>query len=407
LKKHITLIGINFYPEDTAIGLYSTQLAEYLTGKGFEVSVITGFPYYPQWKIAENYRDKPRFYSEKHGDIEIFRYKQYVPGKPGFLKRIIHLLDFTFGNYFNLRKIKHTDLVFAVVPFTTDVWLGKKLARKHAAKLWVHIQDFEFDAAIEAKLSGGNNFLFKLLFKTEASLLNKAHTVSTISHAMMRKLHSKINDTPQTYLLPNWVNAGEINPENTQQHPYLSSDKFKILYAGNIGQKQDWDLFLQIAGAFKNNNNAEFIVVGAGAYKETLQKQIADFPNIKMYNPVAFEELSDLLCSADLHLLFQKNEVVDTVMPSKILGMMASARPSVIAGNPASEVAEVIKKSEGGYYFNNDEKEAIIRQIEYLIAHPGKAEITGQNARKYILEHFGGDKILSDFVEKLKEVLEG
>ena len=402
--KHITLIGINFYPEDTAIGLYSTQLAEYLINHGFEVSVITGFPYYPQWKIADNYQNKPRYYREKYKEIDIFRYKQYVPENPGFIKRIVHLLDFTLGNYFNLKKIKHTDLVFAVVPFTTDVWLGKKLARKHRAKLWVHIQDFEFDAAIEAKLSGGNNFLFNLLFKIESYLFNRADVISTISHAMMKKLHAKIDGKPQTYLLPNWVNADDIHPEQAKTHPYLASDKFKILYAGNIGQKQDWDLFIRVVDFFKNNENIEFVVVGDGAYRQNLHEKIAGFSHVKIYNPVPFEELSDLLCSADLHVLFQKKEVIDTVMPSKILGMMASSHPSIIAGNPASEVAEVINKSKGGYYYENDDIQSIVRQIEHLSAHPAEAQNTGKKARKYILEHFSGDKILADFVRKLTQI---
>jgi len=404
LKKHITLVVLNFYPEDTAIGLYSTQLAEYLLNNGYEVSVITGFPYYPQWKIAEDYRDKPKYLQEKYKKIEIFRYKQYVPVQAGFFKRIIHLLDYTFGSYFNLKKIKHTDLVFAVVPFTTDVWLGKKLARKHKAKLWVHIQDFEFDAAIEAKLSKGNNFIFKILFKIEKHLFNKADIISTISHAMMKKLKSKINDKPQTYLLPNWVNADDIRPDTAKIHPYLSSGKFKILYSGNIGQKQDWDLFIRVAEAFKNDEDVEFIVVGAGAYKEKLLEQIQAYSHIKMYNPVPFNELSDLLCSADLHILFQKNEVIDTVMPSKILGMMASEKASIIAGNTQSEVAKVLEESQGGYYFNNDELPAILNKINFLKSHRGEAAKTGQNARKYILKHFNGEKILAGFVQKLKEI---
>ncbi|HIP33818.1 MAG TPA: colanic acid biosynthesis glycosyltransferase WcaI, partial [Bacteroidia bacterium] len=40
----ITIIGLNYYPEDTAIGLYTTQLAEYLSHNNFKVEVITGFP---------------------------------------------------------------------------------------------------------------------------------------------------------------------------------------------------------------------------------------------------------------------------------------------------------------------------------------------------------------------------
>jgi len=405
-NKHITLIGINFYPEDTAVGLYSTQLAEYLSQNGFEVSVITGFPYYPQWKINQDYQSKAKFYSENLKNIPIFRYKQYVPENPNFIKRIIHLLDFTFGSYFNLKKIKKTDLVFSVVPFTTDIWLGKKLAKKHKAKLWVHIQDFEFDAAIESKLSSGNSFIFNLLFKIESRLLNKANIVSSISHAMIAKLKTKVDVSKPTYLLPNWVDPDAINPQKAKKHSYLKDNgTFKILYSGNIGQKQDWNLFVQVVDTLKNNSKIEFVIVGAGAYKETLVKHLQDYKNVSIYDPVPFEQLSDLLCSADLHCLFQKKEVVDTVMPSKILGMMASEKPSIIAGNKQSEVAKVIDDSKGGFYFENDQLDDITNQIIELQQNKELAEATGKNARKYIIRNFSSQKILSEFKNQLEKIL--
>lgn len=91
MKNNITLIGINFYPEDTAIGLYSTQMCEYLSNQGYQIDVITGFPYYPQWEIRESYKNKSTFLQEKKDNITIYRYKQYVPKNPSFKNRIIHL----------------------------------------------------------------------------------------------------------------------------------------------------------------------------------------------------------------------------------------------------------------------------------------------------------------------------
>lgn len=103
----VVIIGINYYPEDSAIGLYTTQLAEYLTKNGFKVSIITGFPYYPQWKIRPEYKGKPIFYKETlNNNIDVYRYKQYVPKNPTFFTRIIHLVDFTIGSFFNIIKIK-------------------------------------------------------------------------------------------------------------------------------------------------------------------------------------------------------------------------------------------------------------------------------------------------------------
>jgi len=405
-NKHITLIGINFYPEDTAIGLYSTQLMEYLKEKGYEISVITGFPYYPAWEIKEDYKKKPRFFHEKHKGISIYRYKQYVPDNPGFLKRIIHLVNFTLGSYFNLKKIKHTDLVLSIVPFTTDIWLGKKLAKKHNAKLWVHIQDFEFDAAIESKLSGGNNFIFKQLFRIEQKLLTSADVASTISHAMLKKLKTKTNHKPQSYLLPNWVDIDFINSEKAKRHPYIQKNKFNILYSGNIGNKQDWNLFINLAKKMEGNDNIVFIVVGDGANKQKLIKETAGLKNIFHYEPVPYKELPDLLCSADLHILFQKNDVIDTVMPSKILGMMSSAKPSVIAGNRQSEVAEVLQESKGGFYFENNQIKEIIDQINQLQQNKELATEIGKNAREYISKNFSKEALLISFEEKIKNLLE-
>ena len=65
MNKSITIIGINFYPEDSSTGLYTTQMAEYLASKGYEVSIVTGFPYYPEWEIREEYVDKPKRIIEK------------------------------------------------------------------------------------------------------------------------------------------------------------------------------------------------------------------------------------------------------------------------------------------------------------------------------------------------------
>ena len=39
-KAKITIIGINFYPEDTSTGLYTTKMAEFLQENGFNVSVM-------------------------------------------------------------------------------------------------------------------------------------------------------------------------------------------------------------------------------------------------------------------------------------------------------------------------------------------------------------------------------
>ena len=404
MKKKITIVGLNFYPEDTAIGLYSTQLAEYLINNNFEVEVITGFPYYPKWKINDEYLDKPKNFVEYHKGIKIIRYRPYIPDNPTFLKRILLLLDFTYGAYKNSFKIKKSDLVLTVVPFTSSIIVGNRIAKKNKAKHWVHIQDFEFDAAHETKLTGKANILFRVLYKIEKNLLKKADVISTISYAMLSKLQKKVGSDKTTYLLPNWVDVDFINLEKAKRHKYLSSDKFKILYAGNIGQKQDWSLFRKIAEQL-SPEEVEFVIVGDGAARKEVENSLKQLPHVHFYPPVPFDELNDLLCSADAHILCQKNEVVDTVMPSKILGMMASQKPSIIAGNRKSEVAKIITESNGGYYFENNEIDNIVDTIRQLKANPALRETLGRNARRFVQQNFDSQKILQNFTREIRTLL--
>lgn len=407
MKKNITLIGINYFPESSAIGLYSTQLAEYLAQTN-NVEVITGFPYYPEWKISNEYENKSKYFTETIKGITIYRYKQYVPSKPNFKNRVFHLLDFTVGSVGNIFKLKKSDLIICVVPFTSSIVLGVFLSMLRGGKVWVHIQDFEFDAALDFDVTSKSNCLkskiFKGLFWLERWLLNKADIVSTISEGMVSKLESKTST--MSYLLPNWVDPKFLDPKTAIQHEVMASDKFKVLYSGNIGEKQDWAFFVEVVKYFRKHKNIVFIVVGAGSKKEWLVKQLGELNNIDFFNPVAYEELPNLLCSADLHVLFQKNNVIDTVMPSKLLGMMASQVVSLVTGNEKSEVSKIFKKSRGGYFFDSGCFQDVVAVIENLSSHQEVAKEFGANARSYIIHHFSVINVLNDFGEKVREVMD-
>ena len=400
MKKKITIIGINYYPEDTAIGLYTSQLAAYYNMNGFEVTIVTGFPYYPAWKISSNYSSKKTFYSEVIDGITVYRYKQYVPVNPTFLKRILHLFDFSLGTLVNIFKIKEVDVVLCIAPFIGSVFLGKILSKIRNAKLWVHIQDFELDAVLESNITENksiNSLFFNFLFWIEKKLLNSANLLSTISTSMLLKLQDKTAKEVKLKLLPNWVDLTFINPDNYKKHSYLQSSKYTILYSGNIGEKQDWDLFLKFVLVLEKELDIAIVVVGNGSKRDWLAKQIVGVNNVSLHPPVPYGELSDLLCSADLHILFQKMDFIDTVMPSKILAMMGSKRPSLIVGNIKSEVSSIIKDAGGGKYIDSGKLDDILEFIDLLKSNKELGNNFGESARKYVSLNFSKKEISKNF----------
>jgi colanic acid biosynthesis glycosyl transferase WcaI len=264
----------------------------------------------------------------------------------------------------------------------------------------VHIQDFEFDAAIDSGLLKGNKKLvIKLLQRIEKFVLNKADIVSTISFGMINKLKTKTNTS--TYYLTNWIDVEKFSNNKLETHKYLSADAFKILYSGNIGAKQDWTFFIEVLNHLKNIDNIEVVVVGEGAEKDHVLQKIKDYDFVKHYNLVPYNELPSLLSSADLHILFQKIDVIDTVMPSKILGMMASAKPSIVTGNLKSEVAKVFEDSNGGFYFDGKSVKEIIDHVKKLMNDKELSEKLGFNGKKFVNEKFSKKEVLDKFIEEM------
>ena len=337
---------------------------------------------------------------ENINGVRILRSRQYIPSNPTFFKRILHLISFTFGSFLNLFKTSKPDLIISIVPFTTSILLGWFLKLRYKSKLWVHIQDFEFDAASQTGYGSKTNRWFKILFSIEKELLNKANITSTISYSMINIL--KLKTDTESYFLPNWIDENQINPDHYNQHQLLSSNKTKILYSGNIGEKQDWGIFLEFCQDI-NPEKYQIIVVGDGAKKIWLLDQIQKFTHVSYHPPVPYEELSDLLCSSQFHILFQKAEVIDTVMPSKILGMMASARPSIVIGSQFSEINKIFTESEGGVYFNTYSK-TIIEAIDQLRNNPSKYSTIGNNARKFVVANFSKKQILEKMLHKFSAI---
>lgn len=410
MKKTETIVIItgNYFPEDTAIGLYTTQFSNFLEKKGYNVKIITGFPNYPQWEIYEKYKNLPSFYSETVGNIEIFRYKQYIPKTVNFKGRVFMMLSFFYGLFLNLRKIKKTDLVICIVPFTISIFPSLLLAKKHRAKFWIHVQDFEFDLALDSGIIKKNSFLFKIFRNSitffERKMLNSATIVSSISQNMLQKIAEKSSQT-DPFFFPNWVSSKNIDPEISKDHRIINKGKFNLLYSGNIGEKQDWLFLERLCSTIQPSDDIEIVIVGDGAYKDTLKQKLNNFSFVKFFEPVPFDKLNDLLCSANVHFLFQKMEVIDTIMPSKILGMMASSKPSIITGNIKSEVYSIFNQSNGGFYFHENNVELVYHTLLDLKLHPENCKKMGERARDYVLGKFSEEQILERFHLKVKTIL--
>ena len=155
-EVRILIYGLNYAPELTGIGKYTGEMAAWLAERGHEVRVVTAPPYYPAWRVREDYRGK-LYRTEngaKDGEPIVYRTPLYVPEKPTGIKRMVHLFSFMLGSLpVMLRQIFwQPEIVFTVEPTFFCAPLALLVARAAGAASWLHVQDFEVDAAFDLGL---------------------------------------------------------------------------------------------------------------------------------------------------------------------------------------------------------------------------------------------------------------
>lgn len=408
----IVLYGLNCAPEQVGIGKYTGELGSWLAGRGHQVRVITAPPYFPAWKVSAPYRN--RFSREHRDGVLLVRCPLWVPRRPSGLTRLLHLASFALSSLSPLLAQRRwcPDVVITVAPafFCAPgaLALGRLCGRRTTT--WLHIQDFELDAAFELGLLKGR-LLRSLAEAWERRTLRGFDRMSSISAAMVNKLATKGVDRSQSVLLPNWVDLDVIRPqlETARQHnPYrrelgIGPDQLVLMYSGSMNKKQGLDLLAAVIHQLADLPQLVWLLAGEGPTKAELVAATQGLPNVRHLPLQPMERLSDWLNAADIHLLPQKAEAADLVLPSKLLGILASGRPVVASSPVGSELAALAELA--GACVPPGDARAFAAAIRNLVASPDRRADAGLRARLLVEERFGMEAVLSRFEQQLRDLV--
>jgi len=328
----IAIVGINYAPEEVGIGPFTRGLAEGLVTRGFAVRAIVGKPYYPQWRAHEQFSGGGWRQSIEQG-VSITRCPHYIPAVPSGLKRILHLASFALSALVPAVKAAFgkdkPDIVICIAPALLSVPVAWLLARLAGAQLWVHIQDFEVEAAFATGLVGEGGMAARLARGVENTILALADRISSISPQMCRKLLEKGIPAERVLEVRNWANAPEPDPEQGASYraEWGLAGKKVCLYSGNIANKQGIEIVVEVARLLVAREDIAFVVCGEGPNRARLMELAAGLTNIQFHDLQPAARMGQLLTLASVHLLPQIAGAADLVLPSKLANMLASGRP--------------------------------------------------------------------------------
>jgi colanic acid biosynthesis glycosyl transferase WcaI len=404
----ILIQGINFTPELVGIGKYTGELASFLNMHGHEVRVVTTPPYYPQWSVAQDY-SKWKFQKERLNGLEVFRCPIWVPNNPSGSQRLLHLLSYALSSFpvMVVQSFWKPDIIITIAPAIFSALTTILVARLVGSKTWLHIQDFELDAALALGLLPEKDTLQKFAQFFESKLMTGYDQVSTISELMIDRLYIKGVEADKAVLFPNWVDTNEIFPLS-EPSPYrtelgYSDNKIIILYSGNMGQKQGLEILIDAARLCLGDDRIVFVLCGEGSVKSNLEHRASGLSNIRFLPLQPIHKLNDLLNLADIHVLPQRADASDLVMPSKLTGMLASGRPVVATAFPGTQIAKVVSTT--GVVVPPGEPHQLARAIKSLVDDEQLRLNFGDRGHSYVKEHWGKESVLLDFLRQLEHVV--
>lgn len=406
----ILLLTMYFAPDSTsANAVIMTELAEKLQQLGHRVTVVTSFPHYANNSISPAYRGK-LVQGERHRGMHVIRTYLYTGSdKQSLVGRLLNYATFnTLSTLVALFSGSHDVILAPSPPLTIGVsaWLLGLLKR---TPYIYNVQDIYPDIAIKLGVLRDPR-LIHFFQAMERFVYRRATAVSVLSEGFRQNLLAKQVPEDKIVIIPNFVDTEFVKPgcknnKFAQEHGLI--DKFVVLYAGNVGLSQGLEYFVEAAIDLQDLPQVQLLIVGNGAAKEGLLKQVAELglQNVAFLPFQPRERLPEMYAAADLCLVSLRSDVGDESVPSKAFTILASGRPMVAVVHPDSETKHLIDAAACGRWSPPEDNVALAVVIRQLASDSGLCKQMGQNGRSYVEAHNTPKMIARQYVALFEKVL--
>jgi glycosyltransferase involved in cell wall biosynthesis len=311
------------------------------------------------------------------------------------------------GSYFAMAAaastwIRRPDLIVAATDPPLLGLLGSRLKRRWNCRLAYNVRDLYPDiAAVNGSLR--NQASLRLLAYANRHAFAAADRIIVVGHDMRERLLAKGVAPELVTVIPDWADCTAIKPLRHNRLRDSFGGKFVVMYSGNLGLSQQLETVLAAADRLRGDQRILFVLIGEGARKASLMHDAAarGLPNIRFLPYQPRERLAESLGAADLHLIPLKAGAAGCVVPSKVYGIMAAARPFVAMMEPAAEIARLAIRHDLGTVVPPGDDQALAAALLELMKSPDRTAAMGFNGRQLALRNFERKLVTRRFGEVL------
>ncbi|CAN5759111.1 glycosyltransferase family 4 protein [soil metagenome] len=400
---HIVLLNQPFYPDVVATAQMAKDLADELIRRGHTVSAVASRSIYGQTGAR-----LPR--RETVDGIEIHRLGFSLFGKKGIAARVADFALFHALAAARLLTMRRPDVVisFTTPPFIALVGLITRALRGGRAVYWV--MDLYPDVPVACGVMRERSLITRAFERLSRALLRRSDASVVLGRCMRDRVLAKGIPAERIHLIPVWADLGGITPLPRDDSPFRAQWKldsaFTVMYSGNFGIGHDAATICSAMLLLKDRADIRFVFVGSGKRKREVLAFITqhNLTNAAWHDYVPRAALGASLAAADIHLISIKEGVEGLVVPSKLLGILAAARPSIYIGHPSAETARVLTESDSGICLREGDAQGLAAAILALKGDPARRAQLSANARRAIEGKYDmatATKMWADLIETM------
>lgn len=391
------LILTQWYPPEP--GLLVQELAQTLMAHGHQVTVLTGFPNYPSGQLYPGYRLQP-LQRETIAGVPVVRVPLYPEHSHSGIKRALNYLSFaasaaTLG-WVSVSKL---DVMFVYHPPLTIGIPAYILSRLWRIPFIYQIQDM-WPETLSATGMLKNAAALKTVGSFAKWVYEKATAICVISPGFRDNLIEKGVPADKIHVISNWVDPEAYyvaDPDPELAIELGMSNRFNVMFAGNIGVAQGLEVVLEAAKLLRDLKDVQFVLVGDGVALPGLKQTAIDqgLNNVLFLGRYPQDRVPTLYALADVLLVHLKDDPLFRItIPHKTLTYLASGKPILAA--VAGDTAKIVTETGAGMDCSPGDSQALAEAVRKFY-HLDREELRrmGMNGRRaaqklYSREHLVG-----------------
>lgn len=351
-RLDILFLSQYFFPEQ----FLNNHVAKALVAEGHRVTVICCVPNYPAGRFFDGYSNRQRGAAQWEG-VQVHRVFTIPRGKSA-LQLIANYLTYPIAASWRILRLgKHRRGRVSFVSMPSP--LLQALAGIFAKRLWgmptvYWVQDIWPDSAI-ITLGIRNRLVIGMLNAICGWIYRQADLVMVQSDGFHRKVAQFGVPEDRIVTLPNSApdSFAPIDPAlvPARIRKLVPADRRIIMFAGNIGESQDFDTIIAATALLPPECNLLIVVVGSGRDEERVRAKVAREGLSERFLFLGRHPEADMpafFACADAVLVSLRDEPIFALtVPSKVQAYMACGKP--IVASLAGEGATIIEQAGAGF----------------------------------------------------------